>query len=544
MKSLRMPKLIFSAMFMTITMFWILVRLPLPSQVLMDADGGYQLAGATQILMGEHPFADFEATYGPFAFYASALAQALSGNRFIGEIILVILSYAVAYAILAKLIYRVTANPMIVLFFGAMALAAIPRLYKYYLVLGPVLVLWAAWNYIEKPVKINMVLTALAVTITGLFRSDFGVYCFISGGLAVFIHPSFKEGGFKRVFVFSGLIILFATPYMIFLFLNGGLINYFHDMLIGGPKFAIGMSLPFPAFNRNQGIFSIANLKTLVEIFYFSLPPVLFMSLALWWKNMKDVERKMILVATVLYSFSLIQAFYRAEYLHLLQAIALAFLLTAWLVNKLLMNVLSFRLSDRRISMFHLICLIVVFGGVLLPAFLVPQSGWPKIDVRGIPEKLTQYTLPKDQMLANVNKNSHAWYPEMMTYIRRCTNEDQRLMALPALTTFYYFTDRLFAGGQAGIVSGYFVTFADQERIVDKMSQQDIPLILYVPNFQSDNQEERKFEVVAPIVASYIDKNYAAIERTDDALLLLRRDLKIEKQSGDLSDFSCPVHNQ
>ncbi len=528
-----------SISFAVLTIIWISVRLPSPAGILMDADDGHQLAGAIQILHGEHPFVNFDATYGPFTFYASALAQSIFGNRVIGEIILVVVGYAIAYALLFHLTYRATNNLWLSFAFNVLALAAIPRLYKYYIVLGPVITLLAAWYYIEEPKRRNLVWLAFAIVLAGLFRSDFGVYCTIAGTVAVASRSSDKREGLWRATILWAEIFIFALPYLLFLALHGGLIVYFRDMLVGGPEIAAGMSLPFPIYQARQPIFSATNLIVYATVLSFCLPFVVFLFLATRWKSLEDTEKKFILTATVLYSFSLLQASHRADYLHLLQAIPLAFLLLAWLMRKLWSKPIRSLPEKKLGSVFSLLLSPFLLCLTALPVFLVNQSGWTGIDVSSISSKLGQYSLPKTQMLANVGPDS--WYVDTMQYIRRCTNDRQRLMALPALTTFYYYTDRMFGGGQIGIVSGYFVLQTDQERIVSKMSQQDIPLIVYLPNGWSDNLEARTFEEVAPLVSNFIDKNYTEVMQTGPALLLLRRDLKLETRSDTLVGLSCPI---
>jgi hypothetical protein len=528
-------------LFFILTILWVLVRLPSPAQVLADADGGHQLAGATQILHGEHPFVDFKATYGPFTFYASAVAQILFNHRVIGEIILIALGYAITYALLSRLIYRVTGNFFLTLLFGMLALAAIPRLYKYYIALGPVLTLFTAWNYLEKPDRKNMLWMALAITLTGLFRSDFGVYCTITGVVAVLLALPFTQGGIKRIITLLGAVLLFASPWLLFLTIKGNLIDYFYTALAGGANIAAGASLPFPAFHSGFSAFAlVTNLISLAIIFFSSLPFIILIWLLVRWESLDPLQKKMLLTAVVLNMFSLIQATYRYGYPHLLQAIPLGFALSAWATRTLSHNLALAVRSRQKIRWLYSAALVLLTGFLLIPVMLVNQSLWPPIDPLGIPYKLEQFSLPKEQVLVNIEKISDSWYAQAMLYTRRCTTDRQRLMALPVLTTFSYFTDRAFGGGQIGLASGYFVTDADQARIIGKMSAEDIPLIVYLPNFEFDGIPQRKMEVFALRVSAYVQQNYVRIKQIGPASLLMRNDLKIDQLSGKLAEMSCP----
>ena len=113
-------------------------------------------------------------------------------------------------------------------------------------------------------------------------------------------------------------------------------------------------------------------------------------------------------------------------------------------------------------------------------------------------------------------------------------------MGLPVLTTIPYITDRSFGGGQIGVQTGYFVTDKDQERVVQKMSEQDIPLIIYTPNLYNDGLPERRMAVVAPLVAGFMKENYVTIKKVGPALVLMRKDLKIDHPAESLANMSCP----
>ena len=73
----------------------------------------------------------------------------------------------------------------------------------------------------------NIFWLAMVVTLAGLFRSDFGVYCTIAATVAVVVQPFYKAGGLKRALILWGEIFLIALPYLLFLMLKGGLGHYF-----------------------------------------------------------------------------------------------------------------------------------------------------------------------------------------------------------------------------------------------------------------------------------------------------------------------------
>ena len=86
-------------------LFFIFLNLPKITSFFADADQGAQLAKGMQILNGMHPFADIKGNiYGPLVFYLSAVGQMISGGRLIGEVLIVVAGYYLAYLLLFYLI--------------------------------------------------------------------------------------------------------------------------------------------------------------------------------------------------------------------------------------------------------------------------------------------------------------------------------------------------------------------------------------------------------------------------------------------------------
>lgn len=73
---------------------FITVNSPSLKDALVDPDQGTSLAIAQQIDKGKHPFIDIQRlNFGPLVYYLSALGQALTKNRLIGEIGIEIIGY-------------------------------------------------------------------------------------------------------------------------------------------------------------------------------------------------------------------------------------------------------------------------------------------------------------------------------------------------------------------------------------------------------------------------------------------------------------------
>jgi hypothetical protein len=67
----------------------------------------------------------------------------------------------------------------------------------------------------------------------------------------------------------------------------------------------------------------------------------------------------------------------------------------------------------------------------------------------------------------------------------------------------YYFANRAFAGGMSVVFGAHWSSEADQRRIVAKLEQQSVPVILF------DATSQVEFAEVYPIVAAFIERVYS-----------------------------------
>ncbi len=205
-------KLVATAVFL-LAFAAVVMRTPKPDYVLSDPDAGIQFAGAGQIEFGEHPFIDFRSTYGPLTFYASFVAQRIGGGTIAAELLLCALAYSVAFLLLF-FCAREMGGTLIGLICTALALAILPRFYKYYIFLGAALVMASLLGYIRRPGRGRLALLAGTTAIAGLYRPEQGMYAFVSGVTAILI----VERSARRALVeFPAMIVAVASPWLIFL---------------------------------------------------------------------------------------------------------------------------------------------------------------------------------------------------------------------------------------------------------------------------------------------------------------------------------------
>jgi hypothetical protein len=491
-------------------LFFLLAKVPNPEYFLSDPDGGHQLAGAMQILSGEHPFIDFRSSYGPLTFYASTFGQMLSGNRIIGEIILIVAGYLAAYLLLFALFYDVSGKFGISVVYLCLALILMPRFYKYYIVLGPVLTLFSAWKYIDNRSAKSFVFMSFAIVITGLYRFDFGIYTAICG-ITTIVLINYKQNIreiLKPIGIFLLVVVGLASPWLLWVLYKGGLTNYLGDTLSGMLNQSEGLSLPFPRYKFSESVISNTNITFGLFVFYNIIPAASLGALFALKDKLNQNEKYKIVIMIMLAQLTLIQAMHRSDIGHLLQSIPIGFVLLAWLFR---VAVKATQKNRKGLAACMVFFIVVVGANVVLSKNL---NMLPEKNVKNVFMNLKLLTGNNDEILEYTRiSNSENEYVRVNDYIKNNTYKDDSILAIPFLPSFYYFTGRKFGGGQMLLAPGYFSSENDQRKMIDKLVRDNVSLIVEIPDASYDGLENRKIYRFASIVNGYIDTNYRQVSR-------------------------------
>lgn len=512
-----------------VCLVWSLGRLPSPRAFLTDAEYGHQLSAALQILRGEHPFVDVRSTYGPLRFYTSALAQVLSGHRILGELALDAVAYAAAYVVLFRLLLRASGSVAIALVLEACALILMPRTHKYFVVLMPLVVLWSAWRYADRPDATTLRRLALAVVLTGLFRPDFGVYGAFGATAGVWVHPAddWRARG-RRVLALVAALLAWTSPWLLWLAVHGALGEYLLDSSVGAARHAAGMSLPFPTW-ETPGL--VPGLSALAFGLSGLLPALAVGVLGLDRARITAEERRLLPPLLVLAQCTLLQATHRSDFQHLLQSVPVTFVVVAWLAGR------AWRLGGigGAIGLATLGC----WAAVMVAA--VPAQPWRVVGPRALVARLRVFAETREEYLHALAADAgDAAFPSAVGYIRACTEPDARVLALPALASVYYLSDRSFAGGQIALQPGYFTTEADQRRMVARLSTENVPVMIEAVGYVLDGRPDRAGLTFAPIVADYLEANFVEVGRFGSIAVRVARGRVTAPPEAQWGHVPCP----
>jgi hypothetical protein len=81
-------------------------------------------------------------------------------------------------------------------------------------------------------------------------------------------------------------------------------------------------------------------------------------------------------------------------------------------------------------------------------------------------------------------------------YVRACTRPDDRLFVLGVYPELYYFADRPFAGGHAWLLPFYYSGAADERRIVSRLEQARVPIVVTEARSRYDEEYRGVFEQI------------------------------------------------
>jgi hypothetical protein len=516
---------------------WLALHTPKPLSFIYDPDMGVQTSGAQQIAAGDYPFIQWRTTYGPSRFYASYLARWISHERLGAEIVLCQLAYVLAYWLLFQCARMLTDSLWGAALITAAACLLLPRLHKYFIMLGPMWTLYWSLLYLRRPSWGKLIGIAAGITVTVLYRMDYGFWTLLAGGMAVMLGeiPSlnvttqWKRRALRVGVALPTVVFLLAGPWLIFLLIHGAMRTFLYDSTIGGVNLANGLSLPYPSYHHELSIVNPANLLAmsfpgqylvfLLSIAFIawrwpnldavSIPskahdPALGSSLnPNQPQNLSHLQKKQLPIILLLAISGLLQSTYRRDYLHLLQSICVCHLLAGFIVVE------SVRLC--RAGKFWLLVPIAIVSAVYVITISagVTYGAYPWVDTDGLQAWSWFYSKsPQAGMRAALQRYPSDPMVEMINRVRAVVPAKERIFCAPYLTSTYFLSGHLSASGQLYIAPGYFNDAAGQTAMIDTLRQQGLPPIIEKTGEEFDNRADRSARAIAPKVFEFIEANY------------------------------------
>ena len=170
------------AVFLVATIY-LIQRFPVPEFLLQSDDQGYQLALGMAVTPDHWPAFDFVTQYGPMVALLSAAAYQVTGNV-LGDLVLSATGFA-ACAAIGFFLLAATGKPRLGILTACALILTLPRFYKWYYALIPLLGCVLAWKYLlagsPRRRRIIVLLWSQLVGVSFLIRYDLGLHGLVLG---------------------------------------------------------------------------------------------------------------------------------------------------------------------------------------------------------------------------------------------------------------------------------------------------------------------------------------------------------------------------
>lgn len=494
-----------------ITVGWLFLKVPTPVKFLTDPDTGHQISGAQQIEFGEHPFADWRSTYGPAVFYTSYISRWLFGQRLVSDFILSIVGFTAAYVLLFINIKNLTGRPYLGFSVLAVALLQVPRFYKYYIFLPPLLVLFFLFRYLDHRCAKRTIPIGAAVAIAGLYRSDYGFYTLLATALTIlFADRQNLRAALSHLSIFIISVGITASPWLLFMIYRGSFIDYLVDSSFGAANLAKGLALPIPTPSLSLPLYSAHNMCALSYILWYFIPIATLLLLFIRRNVLDSTYLTKALCTTLFAVLCLIQSAHRSGFGHLIQAISCCYILMGFLLNEAIVLYQETRFGRWPTVLLLAYSITTSFVSVSTSYITTGASPTSRSGLKYF-VKFYMHRAPEFLHRTTIDHPDHA-YLGLVRAIQRHTNPGQRILALPYMASLYFLSERPFAGGQMLVAPGYFSSDEDQQQFVEMLKNQGNPLIIMDKKPGYDNLPDRITQNFAPIFYDHLSTQYQPLE--------------------------------
>lgn len=470
--------------------FFVLAYAPSVGEILENRDLGVHLARAVQIDVGRHPFIDYPGgVYGPLVFYASFLAQVLSGWRLFGEVALDVCGYALAYAFLYAVFLRVGKSRTIALAALVAGALLLPRFYKYYIVLGPALYLFALESGCRRGFRLPaLVGMAAASCVAGFFRLDFGAYAVLAS-LVVFALAAAGGTGFLRsaaLYLLACLVL--ASPFLAALVLSTDPLRVAGDTLglVRGAKEGLGRALDpelLDGLPLVQARFQVAFWGARL------LPWSLIAVAVIRRRRFTSPSTRTFVVGSSLFTgLVFLQATHRVDPQHLLQVLPPCLVLLAWIAK----NVAAAlpRVPGRVAACALFAVPVVLLGDQRQRYDELPRWG-------ELTAKLGEYELSRAELRsADTWERPVATWMTISSWIVDHVPEGENVLVVPYRPQVYYLCERGYGTRFGWLTPGLFGGRFSEERFIESLA--NTPVVVDEVGYAFDSDPARGARSFAP----------------------------------------------
>jgi hypothetical protein len=490
-------------------------------------DHFYRIAAGRQIARySERPFRDFLDPGMLGTEWLSAVVQLVFGDHLLGEILLNVACIGAGATLVLVLAHRLSSSWLIAGAAAVGALALRPRAYDYDKFLLYPLGIWLCCRYYDRQRGRDLALLAACIVIAACVRYDNGLFIAAAAVAGMVSKDGIRRAVFWRnLGMLAALTAAIALPILLAVGLSGGIADAFDQVATyAAREGARTRMLRLPSLPFDQGV-TADTVAGVIGYLFLVLPLAASVQLAIWPPTRPTP--------------------------HMWTAIALCLLLDAFILR----DPLSARIGGiagppaviaaflaaplARFTRHLLIGAALVLG--IACAFVVKQVDVTSVLARHSPgraigalEARASSPVPLDHLPAQLTG--------IVAYVRECSNPAHRLLLTWFAPEVYFFAQRGFAGGVGVLFGEHWSERRFQQRIVTTLGTESVPLVI-----RHDNRGEPPFNVVYPIVNTYLTEHYdlagtTSFSDTESApgsyQVLVKKGVKVERR-WEKSNLPC-----
>jgi hypothetical protein len=504
----------------------LLVVTPDCDQLVRNLDMGSQLSKGQQIRFGLHPFVDVDSSvYGPAIFYISALAQAVSGERVLAEVLVAFAGFVISYLLLFITLGRRTGSSWLLLVYGLLAVIAIPKFHKYHVLLPQALFLYGLDRALMMARRRQAALgLAVACVLAGLFRIDFGAYCVLVSVVMIVVRNAARgaravlEG--VAVLLVSGLLLI--SPWLVFLALAGDLPEIVPTSLATGAGVLHGLDTPLPPYQLAQSPLTGSNVLFIL-FWLFQLVPVAVLAGLLASRLRQKVRHRdqaadndnLFLGLTAVFALLVyLQASYRIDLEHVRQGLPASLFVLFLVLARWRPRLAALPRPGRVAIVLGLLGLAGALALGLAHWRLTRASSYAPARWR---QAAASWYLPRAEVLARGSTD----LTRALQRARALTGPEEPILVLPYYPNAYYFAGRHFSTPFGWLNPGRFQRPGTLQRFYAGLASTD--LVIDDPGFSFDGMDSRNARSYAPELMQHIYSRWGIFEVNGSFVLLSRR---------------------
>lgn len=481
---------------------WLFLLAPPPSYFLTSAETGHQLAGAWNLIhFGQWPLVDYVTSYGPARYVVSALGLLLTDGSLLGELLTRSLGHVAYLVLLHRLLRRIgtAATPTGILLVAAAL--ALPPGHKYWTALCPLMVLYAAHRCSTDDTRTSALVLGATIGCAALFRPDYGLFALVPGLVVAISGRHGPADGRRRLVALLSGSLLVLLPWLVQVGLHKNLLTVIAEWLQVGAGVGNGLGMPHPLLHTHDPSLSAA--------FAFVVAVPLIGLFKTRWHPHPDAARQRFAVAVHLFALvNLVQSSHRADWPHLLQGIAPAFVALA-LVLQWPGRIARGRYLPVLLPLLFLALLIP--GRVMLPS--APATAWHNWSSAALPKDAFARRFLQATALGQLARTAHD-----------CLDANAATAFYPFTPQLHYYAERRFAAELPFLAPGFFDAALAQDRSIAALERQRPALLFWAEDETYDGRAERNSVNTHARLHDYVASHYARAGRIDDFTVFRRND--------------------